>query len=153
MVVVEVFIVGYYKIQTMSHQAVLQTMKMGRKKREDLYIWTQQWLSSLQVTRWGEYTQAGSNRQGSCLGPMGHNTTVMDTHSTEDLRVPHTFSVCYRDILENHIHITSSALIYSILQPSIPTPKRCILFPSFFLNKKKMFPDLIFWYCQNSCHN
>lgn len=32
-VVAEVFIVGYYKIQTISGQTVLQTMKMGRKKR------------------------------------------------------------------------------------------------------------------------
>lgn len=32
-VIEEVFIVGYYKIQTMSRQTVLQTMKMGEKKR------------------------------------------------------------------------------------------------------------------------
>lgn len=35
MIVIEFFIAGYYKIQTMSRQTVLQTMKM-RKKRGDL---------------------------------------------------------------------------------------------------------------------
>lgn len=74
----------------------------------------------------GEYTQVGSNRQGLCLGSLGRYTPVMDRHSTEDLKVPHTFSVCYRDILENHIHIASSALIYSIIHTYQHQRKRFI---------------------------
>lgn len=139
-VVEEVFIAGYYKIQTISRQTVLQTMKMGRKKRGSSTFGCSNDLQDFRSQGGGEYTQVGSNRQGLCLGPMRHYTPVMGTHSIEDLKVPHTFSVCYRDTLENHVHIASSA---SFIPSSICTnTKEKYVLPSFVLSKKKNLPKV-----------
>lgn len=151
-VIEEVFIVGYYKIQTVSRQTVLQTRKDGAKKEGMFNIWTQQWPPGLQVTRWGGNTPKWEATDKGCALVLWGATQLWWTDTAQKIWRSLTPS---QFVTETSLKTTSTLpALHSFILSSIRTnTKEKDVFPSFILNKKKLFPALTFQYCQKNCHN
>lgn len=142
MVVFEaVFIVGYYKMQTLSHQT-FHYRPWRQEKIGDLQHLDEAMTSESSGRKGGGNTPKWEiTGKGLYPGPMGYHTVVMDAHSTSFIS-----SQC---VIETPSKATSMLpALHSFTPSSICTnSKEKMYFLFFALNEKKLNPESTSLYC------
>lgn len=131
MVVFEaVFIVGYYKMQTLSHQTLRYRPQRWGKNRGSSTFGQSNDLQVFRSQGWGRYTQMGNYRQGSV--PQSYRIL----HSCDGHTQP---SQC---ITKTPLEATSTLLALHLFTPSSihTNNKEKDVFPPFVLNEKNNEP-------------